>query len=736
MDFGKFYRLIPTYNNGVWSNTEFTDLQEFRDFVLSTFKEPGKYQFDETSELFNEQALLFRKQGDAFCMAPFRSRDYVNYWDSEKAKNVNGAIFHNNGKTWYLPRDYYMWINFLPIYDKIKKKFDFPQVWDIQLHMALYEELAELHHKHSSILKKRQIASSYFHMAKLINRIVFDEGAILKIGASLKDYINLNGSWKFLDEYKSFLDGNTAWYRPMNPGKVLTWQQKIEVTQGGRKKEVGLKGMIQGMSFEQSSTKGVGGPCTLFFYEEAGIAPTMDQTFEYLRPAMQAGDITTGMFIGAGSVGNLKDCEPLKEFTLHPDDNDIYAVEDNLMDEKGTVGRHGLFIPEQWGMPPYIDDYGNSQVEEALASLESKLEKWKKELRPELYQLRISQHPRNIKEALAYRDESLFPIALVENQERAIRDKDYPYELIQLKEDLQGVLVVKRTSKPPISTFPIRLNEEDKTGSIVVWERPDSNPEFGTYIASIDPVGEGKTTTSESLCSIYVYKSPTHVRRYTEEGVENFIEGDKIVAAWCGRFDDINDTHARLRMIIEWYNAWTLIENNISLFIQYMIKERKQKYLIPKNQMVFLKEAQANKSVYQEYGWKNTGTLFKAHMLNYLIEWLKEVVEEDIDDDGVVKKKYHGIRRIPDVMAMVEMKAYRDGVNVDRLVSLAALISFVKIREANTDKPVRVENDIENNLQNSQNLYKLKNHPFRNLGKSNKSGLGNKGRRSPFKSIK
>jgi hypothetical protein len=28
------------------------------------------------------------------------------------------------------------------------------------------------------------------------------------------------------------------------------------------------------------------------------------------------------------------------------------------------------------------------------------------------------------------------------------------------------------------------------------------------YYASIDPVGEGKTTTSESLCSIYVMKAP------------------------------------------------------------------------------------------------------------------------------------------------------------------------------------------------------------------------------------
>ena len=39
--------------------------------------------------------------------------------------------------------------------------------------------------------------------------------------------------------------------------------------------------------------------------------------------------------------------------------NDIYAVETDLMDAEGTIGMAGLFIPEQWSMPPYLDKYGN-----------------------------------------------------------------------------------------------------------------------------------------------------------------------------------------------------------------------------------------------------------------------------------------------------------------------------------------------------------------------------------------
>ncbi len=727
-----FHLEIPTYDNGIWTTTVYDDAIAFREFVKSVFKEPGKYEFDETSLLFNEQARLYSKLGKVYCIESYRSKDYIKYWDKEKQRCINGIIFKNAGKTWYLPRDYYMWINFLPIYDKLKKKFDFPLVWDVQLHIALYELLAELHSRHAAIVKKRQIASSYFHCAKLINRIWFDEGVILKMGASLKDYINLSGSWKFLEEYRTFLNGHTAWYRPMNPGKVLEWQQKIEVTQNGRKRDKGLKGMIQGMSFEQSDTKGVGGPTTIFYYEEAGIAPTMDKTYEYIRPALNLGEFTTGLFVAAGSVGKLSDAEPLRLMVTDPIGNDIYPVETDLIDENHTKGLTGLFIPEQWGMPPYIDDYGNSQVDAALEALDKLYAQWKLELTPNKYQHRISQHPRNLKEAFAHRDESKFPVHLLEHQLREIEEGAYPYECVDLDESVTGEIIVRKSNKVPIDQFPISKKEIDKEGVIVVWERPDKDAPWGTYVASIDPVSEGKSVTSESLCSIYVYKMPTQVKRYTDNNVENFIEGDKVVAAWCGRFDDINNTHKRLRLIIEWYNAWTVIENNISLFILYMMKEHKQKYLVPKDKILFLKEMQANKTVFQDYGWKNTGTMFKAHLLNYLIEFVSEVVEEEIDDDGTIKKKFYGIRRIPDKMAIIEMFAYRDGVNVDRLVALCALIAFVKILLSNMERPVKVENEMNLNLENSEKLYKLDRGVFRNIGRNPVKNSFMKSR-SPFK---
>lgn len=727
------YISIPIFDNKTqaWSTRDYETRLDFYNYLVSIFSEPGKYKFNELSYKFNEQATLFNKQG-FYCSYPFRSKDFMLYWDDQKNKCRKGVIFKDGELEWYLTRDYYMWLNFLPIFDKEEKKYGFAKVRDAQYHMALYEQLAELNYKHSAILKKRQIASSYFHMGKIINQYWFEEGAVLKIGASLKDYINDKGSWKFLDEYKDFLNEHTAWYRPNNPDKVLLWQQQIEVKVGNRKTSRGLKSKIQGASFEKNPTTGVGGPTTYFFHEEAGIAPKMMDTYEYLRPAMSSGMVTTGMFIAAGSVGDLDQCGPLKEMILNPLANDIYAVETDLLDSDGTIGMAGLFIPEQWSMPPYIDDYGNSLVQEALDAILEERIKWKAELNAEQYQLRISQKPTNIAEAFAHRKESIFPQGIIARQLKKIEDKEYFCEYLDLERTNEGIKA-KKSNKLPISQFPVDKKMQDKTGVLVVWERPVPNPTFGMYYASVDPVSEGKTTTSESLCSIYIYKNAVEVTRETPEGIESFIERDSIVAAWCGRYDDINKTHEKLELIIEWYHAWAVIENNISLFIQYMISKKKQKYLVPKQQILFLKDLGSNQNVFQEYGWKNTGVLFKSHLISYGIEFLREVIHEEYDEAGNVITSIFGIERIPDPMLLKEMSAYQPGLNVDRLVAFCALIAFVKIQQGNRGYAKRVELS-DNNLQNQKDLYKLQYTPFKNIGRKN--SLHSKVKRSAFKNIK
>ena len=122
-------------------------------------------------------------------------------------------------------------------------------------------------------------------------------------------------------------------------------------------------------------------------------------------------------------------------------------------------------------------------------------------------------------------------------------------------------------------------------------------------------------------------------------------------------------------------------------------------------------------------------------MLSYFIEYLREELDADTDESGKVYKKYYGISRIPDIMVMVEMEHYQPGVNVDRLVTIASLITFVKIQEASRGLRKRVEYDNEEHLENSENLYKLNRSAFRHIGTSANS-LSMKKPRYPYKNLR
>jgi hypothetical protein len=72
---------------------------------------------------------------------------------------------------------------------------------------------------------------------------------------------------------------------------------------------------------------------------------------------------------------------------------------------------------------------------------------------------------------------------------------------------------------------------------------------------------------------------------------------------------------------------------------------------------------------------------------------------------------------------------------VDRLIALGALIAFAKVQEANRGVMKRFEDTGKKSLDNSKNLYKFTNSPFRHIGMGG-GRSGNRPPRNPFKNIR
>lgn len=290
-------------------------------------------------------------------------------------------------------------------------------------------------------------------------------------------------------------------------------------------------------------------------------------------------------------------------------------------------------------------------------------------------------------------------------------------EYLDVERNEQGKPVLKPCYREPLK-FPTEKALPDKRGCLIVTERPPEHPELNVYFASIDPVGEGKSTTSESLFSVVIGKMPIEKMIMDGEKVTIQVEDSMVVCTWTGRFDDINDTHEYASMLLELYSARAIVESNVSLFINYMIHKKKQKFLIPRDEIVFLKELGSSNAHY-EYGWKNTGKMFTEHLLSYGIESIKEVLSEKFTPEGISVKKTYGVERIGDIWLLEEMVQYRDGLNVDRLVSYCSLMAFLKLRIANYGYK-KLKEYKKDDLENNKNLYNLNiRSPFKTMGNAN-----------------
>lgn len=497
------YKNIPLYNakQDKWEEVSFNSQEEFGNKLDSLFSDKCEYHFDETSLHFNTHARFFDKNGYYHNLTP-KTKEWIEWWDFEKLKCTKGVFFKNGDKEWYLPREYYDWLNFLKLANKEQDgAFTFPYVLDIQYHLALYEKRAECHNKHSILCKRRQMASSLYHCAKLYNRYCFNENSVNKIFASNETYLTgENGIWKFFNGYKEFRIESTAWKRYNLPDQDLNWIQRREyLDAGGNRRYKGTNSTLTGISTRVDATKGVGGYATYGYHEEGGIAPKLDKTYRFFKAAIETGNRTTGMFIAAGSVGDLTQCIPLKNYMYAPEENGFLGVNNYWNDKSGKPKVTGLYIPEHWGLVGFIDKYGNSKQEEALKYLLEKYSYMEKSssVKKEEYYTEISQHPIYLEDAFRHRKVGEFPTDKLQRQQERIKERERtgvygdgrkkPIKCLLTSND-KGEVVLTYSDLPTEHEYPIKANNIDKRGVVTIYELPEENPKMGTYFGGLDPI--------------------------------------------------------------------------------------------------------------------------------------------------------------------------------------------------------------------------------------------------------
>lgn len=678
----KYWQKVITLDSrtGKFGEKFFETREKRRDFTFDfldyegRIRLPGEFNLDERIHLANTEARRFKEKG-YYTSAGEGSRDYIRYWNFEKEKCRYGLLIDGD---YHITGDLYFYLNYCPIPLKDQGEEGFPYIIDLDIWAYLCDEYSELWDLFMAILKARQTGYSLKYCSKLSKGVWLEKNFIAKIIVGDESQVEKD-FMEILAPYRNHLNTHCGWKRNFDPDTALYWVQRIKNVDGTY---TGLQSSIKGITTKLSVTKGVGGPANQILLEEAGTNKNLLKVIGYIKNNIKQGKFVTGYWKALGAVGELKDADGLKELFFNPEIWDCMAfpnVWDGRPDEKV-----GMFCSTAYGYLGFVDENGNSDVEGATKEIEKQAEKEKRKGFQE-YQLYKSQNPLSPREAFLEREENIFPTDIIEPHKNWLERNYKPME-VSLVKTQEGKWKHKFGGKAGvINDYPIKA-KTDKRGCIVIEEPPMANPPFGLFYASVDPVKMIKTTTSDSLMSIYIYKAAHQIN--------GEFARDKAVAWYCGRHDNPVETYETCLALIQYYNARTAVENDVRTFTEWMIKEKQTKYLMRRSEMPILTEWVPDSKINEPFGWITGSGMgdnsVKNHLFSLFIEYCKEIIDYSFDETTGESTPIYGVTRIKDKMVLIEALKWTKKANVDRLIAFCGALMAAR---SNTNRGVMVHSE-------------------------------------------
>ena len=378
-----------------------------------------------------------------------------------------------------------------------------------------------------------------------------------------------------------------------------------------------------------------------------------------------------------GTGGDMKKFMDAKSLMFDADNFNFLAYK-NEKDEKRV---HGLFISHKYRMEakeestlgaflqqPEGSDLHNvkmlvSNEEKALEITTANLERLKKAGDRVAYLKEKMYYPLEVDDIFLNEDTNIFDIESAKRQKGRLINQGRTGTPVILFHDGEKINH-EFTDKQPITNFPLK-NSDLKDAPVVIYEFPIESPPYGLYVAGVDPYRQGQAAYSTSLGSVYVYK---RMHDITGEKYQ-----DMFVASYCARPDKKDTWEEQARLLIKYYNARTLCENDDISFIEYMKAKGDAHYL--EKQPDWLKEVVPGTTVKREYGVHRSSDKIRDYLHNCLKKYMEEVVYSEKDENGNIIKEVQGVSKIFDPVLLEEIIQYNDQGNFDRIIAAELAIA-------------------------------------------------------------
>ena len=378
-----------------------------------------------------------------------------------------------------------------------------------------------------------------------------------------------------------------------------------------------------------------------------------------------------------GTGGDMKKFMDAKTLMFDVDNFNFLSY-DNSPDSRRV---HGLFISYKYRMEaklpstlgvhvnaPQGDDLYNvpmliSDDTRAKEITITNLERLKKAGDRIAYLKEKMYYPLEVDDIFLNEDTNIFDIEAAKRQKTRLHNNETTGTPVILFSDGERI-AHEFTDKQPITNFPLK-NSDMKDAPVVIYEFPIESPPYGLYVAGVDPYRQGKSAYSSSLGAVYVYK---RMHDLTGEKYQ-----DMFVASYVARPDKKEQWEEQARLLIKYYNARTLCENDDISFIEYMKAKGDAHYL--EKQPQWLMEVVPNTTVKREYGVHRSSQKVIDYLHNCLKKYMEEVIHKETDDEGNVIKEVTGVSKMFDPLLLEEIIQYNDEGNFDRIVAAELAIA-------------------------------------------------------------
>jgi hypothetical protein len=378
-----------------------------------------------------------------------------------------------------------------------------------------------------------------------------------------------------------------------------------------------------------------------------------------------------------GTGGDMKRFMDAKSLMFDVDNYNFLTYNN----DEDTKRVHGLFISNKYRMEakelstlgsylnsPKTSDLHNVQMlvsneEKANQITNNNLERLKKAGDRVAYLKEKMYYPQKVDDIFLNEDTNIFDIEAAKRQKIRLLQNERTGTPVILFSD-EGKIGHEFTDKMPITNFPLKSTDA-KDAPVVIYEFPIENPPYGLYVAGVDPYRQGQAKYSTSLGSVYIYK---RMHDLTGEKYQ-----DMFVASYCARPDKKETWEEQARLLIKYYNARALCENDDISFIEYMKSKGDAHYL--EKQPQWLLEVIPNTTVKREYGIHRSAQKIIDYLHTCLKRYMEDVIYSEKDDEGNVTKEVTGVSKMFDPMLLEEIIQYNDEGNFDRIIAAELAIA-------------------------------------------------------------